>query len=110
MQASDFDMEQVPPPIEREMLTRVAGEIAAVAQEVGATPAQVSLAWLLGKSSVCSVLFGALSPDHVQENVRAAELSLSEEHVERIDAAGEPAQEYGPWAVRMSSSARNEYV
>ena len=59
----------------------------AVAAETEATPAQVALAWLLHKQSVTSVIFGARTLEQLDDNVKAAELSLSVEQVARLDNA-----------------------
>ena len=63
-------------------------EIADVADAHDATPRQVALAWLLGSSDVTLPIPGTSSVDHLEENVAAAELSLSDEEVGRLtDAA-----------------------
>jgi aryl-alcohol dehydrogenase-like predicted oxidoreductase len=56
-----------------------------VAQELGATPSQVSLAWLLKKRSVTSVIFGARTEAQLDDNVRAAALELPAAAMERLD-------------------------
>lgn len=60
-------------------------EIAAVAAETGATAAQVSLAWLLHRSPVVLPIPGTGSIAHLEENVAAASLRLSEEQCRRLD-------------------------
>jgi aryl-alcohol dehydrogenase-like predicted oxidoreductase len=58
--------------------------VRAVAEEVDATPAQVSLAWLLERRAVDAPIIGPRSSAHLQENVGALSVSLSDEQVERI--------------------------
>jgi aryl-alcohol dehydrogenase-like predicted oxidoreductase len=60
-------------------------EITAVAAELGATPAQVSLAWLLDRSPVVMPIPGTASIDHLEENVAAAGLRLSADQWQRLD-------------------------
>lgn len=55
---------------------RTDDRLAAVAARVGATPAQVALAWLLRRSPVVLPIPGTRSLDHLAENVAAAELDL----------------------------------
>lgn len=62
-----------------------AAEIEAVATELGATAAQIALAWLLGRSPVVLPIPGTASLDHLAENVAAAGLRLSAEQRERLD-------------------------
>lgn len=66
-------------------------EIAAAAAEIGATPTQVALAWLLGRSPVVLPIPGTARIDHLEENLAAAELQLTPAQRERLDRLGEPA-------------------
>jgi aryl-alcohol dehydrogenase-like predicted oxidoreductase len=61
--------------------------VRAVAKELGATPAAVSLAWLLAKPQVSSVIFGARNVAQLETNLAAAELELAATHVEALDQA-----------------------
>ncbi|MFB4301632.1 aldo/keto reductase [Actinomadura sp. NTSP31] len=65
-------------------------EIAAVAAEIGATPTQVALAWLLGRSPVILPIPGTARIDHLEENLAAADLRLAPAQRERLDRLGEP--------------------
>jgi 2,5-diketo-D-gluconate reductase B len=60
-------------------------ELQAIADEHDATPAQVSLAWLLSKDEV-SVIPRSSDPAHVRENYAAQQLDLDDDDVARIDA------------------------
>ncbi|TMR04800.1 aldo/keto reductase [Actinomadura soli] len=62
--------------------------IAAVAAETGATPAQVALAWLLERSPVVLPIPGTGSIAHLEENVAAADLRLSDDQLRRLDRLG----------------------
>jgi aryl-alcohol dehydrogenase-like predicted oxidoreductase len=66
---------------------QVLDAVRAVAAEVGSTPSAVSLAWLLAKPQVTSVIFGARNIEQLDANVAAAELELSAKHVETLDKA-----------------------
>ena len=48
-----------------------------IAEEIGATPMQVALAWLLHRASNMLLIPGTSSVGHLRENLKAAELSLS---------------------------------
>jgi aryl-alcohol dehydrogenase-like predicted oxidoreductase len=91
---------QMPPPGTRlekfkERLQRVGNErgwrildaIDAVASALSATPSQVSLAWLLAKPQVSSVIFGARTLEQLEDNLKAAELKLSLEQLQKLDEA-----------------------
>jgi len=61
-----------------------------VADEVDATPAQVSLRWLMDHERfTCVPIIGARTTDQLAENLGAVDVSLSDEQWERIDDAGE---------------------
>lgn len=57
-----------------------------IAAEMQATPMQVALAWLLHRSPNILLIPGTSSREHLRENMRAAELSLSPSVIERLDA------------------------
>jgi aryl-alcohol dehydrogenase-like predicted oxidoreductase len=63
--------------------------LADVAAELGATPMQVALAWLLQRSPNILLIPGTSSLGHLRENLAAAELDLSPAVVERLNAIGE---------------------
>ena len=60
-----------------------------VAADLGATPMQAALAWLLHRAPNILLIPGTSSLDHLRENLRAAELRLSDEALARLDAIGE---------------------
>ncbi|NMO93494.1 aldo/keto reductase [Actinomycetospora sp. TBRC 11914] len=55
------------------------------AVSLGATPAQVALAWLLQRSSVMVPIPGTASLEHLEENCAAAALELPRDVVDRLD-------------------------
>jgi pyridoxine 4-dehydrogenase len=62
--------------------------LSAVAGEVGATPLQVALAWLLRRASHILLIPGTSSVAHLQENLAAAEIKLSDGMFARLNAIG----------------------
>ncbi len=59
-------------------------EIAEIGGEVGATPAQVSLAWLLAQGDDWSPIPGTIRIDHLEEDLGALDVTLSPEQVQRL--------------------------
>ena len=59
-----------------------------VAKEMGKTPMQVALAWLLHRSSNVLLIPGTGSVGHLRENLSAAEIVLSPEVIAKLDAIG----------------------
>ena len=66
---------------------RIIDAVRAVASEVSATPAAVSIAWLLARPQVTSVIFGARSVDQLEANLQGAGLQLSAAQIEALDKA-----------------------
>ncbi len=56
-----------------------------VAAELQATPMQVALAWLLRRSPNILLIPGTSSPEHLQENLASARLSLSDEVMGKLN-------------------------
>ena len=62
-----------------------ADEVAAVAAEVGATPAQVALAWLLAKGDDIAPIPGTKRVSRLEENIAADGVTLTAEQVAKLD-------------------------
>jgi aryl-alcohol dehydrogenase-like predicted oxidoreductase len=60
---------------------------AAVAEEVGATPQQVTLAWMLAKGSRVIPIPGSSRPETATASAAAADLTLTADQVTRLDAS-----------------------
>jgi pyridoxine 4-dehydrogenase len=60
--------------------------LARVAQDVGATPQQTALAWLLQRSPTMLLIPGTSSREHLRENLAAADLVLPPEAVAELDS------------------------
>ncbi len=63
-----------------------AEEVESIAKEVGCTPAQVSLAWLLSKGDDIAPIPGTKRVSRLEENVASASIELSQDQVNRLDA------------------------
>jgi len=61
-----------------------APQIAEVATRHGATPAQIAIAWLLQRSPVMLPIPGTSRRDHLEENIGAAQIRLSDRDVEQL--------------------------
>ncbi len=69
---------------------RVAGEVLGrIAQAHGAGPTQVALAWLLRRSPIMLPIPGTSSIEHLEENVTAASLRLTDEEYEKLSGVPE---------------------
>jgi aryl-alcohol dehydrogenase-like predicted oxidoreductase len=68
-------------------LVRPGGPLQRIADELGATPAQLALAWLLQRSPVLLPIPGTSTVAHLEENLAAALIELTTDQVRQLDAA-----------------------
>jgi aryl-alcohol dehydrogenase-like predicted oxidoreductase len=69
-----------------DVLSRVQ-QLRPIADELGLTMAQLSIAWVLQNPNVAAAIIGASRPEQVADNVKAAGVQLSAEVLARIDEA-----------------------
>ena len=65
----------------------IARETVAVAGEIGCSPSQVAIAWLLARPGRHIPILGARKRAHLVDNLGALDLVLAPEHLARLDAA-----------------------
>jgi aryl-alcohol dehydrogenase-like predicted oxidoreductase len=75
---------------------RAAGVVGEIAKRLGATPAQVALAWVLARGDDVVPIPGTKRRSYLEENLAAAELRLGREAMEGLDAALAPEAVAGP--------------
>jgi aryl-alcohol dehydrogenase-like predicted oxidoreductase len=66
---------------------KILDAVRGVASETGSTPSAVSIAWLLAKPQVTSVIFGARTVEQLDANLAAAELALTPTQLAALDQA-----------------------
>lgn len=62
-----------------------------VAEEVGCTTGQLSLAWILQKQDITSCIVGATKPAQIEENCAASDIQLEQHQMERIEEIIRPS-------------------
>jgi aryl-alcohol dehydrogenase-like predicted oxidoreductase len=68
-------------------LAKPGGPVAEIAEAHGATTGQIALAWLLRRSPVMLPIPGTGSVEHLEENVAAADIELTDEEYATLDRA-----------------------
>jgi aryl-alcohol dehydrogenase-like predicted oxidoreductase len=61
-----------------------------VAAEIGVTPAEVALGWLLSKPGVAAPIIGATKLPHLESVIKALDVELSDDQVKEIEAPYRP--------------------
>ncbi|WP_058911532.1 aldo/keto reductase [Entomohabitans teleogrylli] len=69
---------------------QIAGRLANVARERGATRAQVALAWLLSKPAIAAPIIGASRQEQLDELLEAPDLTLTEQEVAELETVYRP--------------------
>jgi len=73
---------------------RVIDALQVVATEVGKTPAQMAINWLLRKPGVTAPIIGARDMEQLETNLAAADWELESDHLKQLDAASQPTLPY----------------
>ncbi|MDU0349627.1 aldo/keto reductase [Actinomyces sp. MRS3W] len=86
-----------PPVYDPEVLYDIVEELVAIADSHGAAPSQVALAYTLTKPGVTSLVVGARTEEQLTQNLGAAELTLTREELDRLDAISDTGLPYPFW-------------
>ena len=76
-------------PLATGRLAEPGGPLDRIARERDATPGQIALAWLLARSPVMLPIPGTSSVEHLEENVAAATIELTQDEVAAVGSASE---------------------
>jgi aryl-alcohol dehydrogenase-like predicted oxidoreductase len=76
-------------PLAAGSLAEPGGVVSEIASAHDATPGQIALAWLLRRSPVMVPIPGTSSLEHLEENVAAAEIQLTDEEFEQLNSASD---------------------
>ena len=95
-----------PPVRDQDKLYEIVEVVVEVAKQRGASPAQVALAWLLDRPAVTSVIVGARTTEQLVDNLGAAELSLSEGELARLEEVSRPPLLYPYWHQARTAADR----
>jgi len=74
---------------------RVVEAVAAVAAGRGVPRARIALAWVLAKPEVSTPIVGASKPAHLDDAIAALDIVLSDEEIDRLEAAYVPHEVVG---------------
>src|ERR1700728_2812583 len=99
---SEFDF----PIVDKERTWKILDVMAPIAKAHGCSAARLSLAWLLSKPAVTSVIIGAKRPDQLQDDLAAIELTLTQDELKQLGEASALALEYPGWALPFQGADR----
>jgi aryl-alcohol dehydrogenase-like predicted oxidoreductase len=99
---SEFDF----PIVDKERTWNILDAMAPIARAHDCSPARISLAWLLSKPVVTSVILGAKRLDQLQDNLAAVDLKLTDDELKQLDDVSALPPEYPGWMLPFQSSDR----
>ncbi|MCC3731536.1 aldo/keto reductase [Rouxiella badensis] len=95
-----------PPVRDESKLYDIVDVLVDIAAARGVSAAQISLAWLLSKPVVTSVIVGARSEEQLVDNLKAAEITLSADELERLNQVSQPPLIYPYWHQAQTAADR----
>jgi len=99
---SEFDF----PIVDKERTWKILDVMKPIAEAHGCSPARVSLAWLLAKPVVTSVIIGAKRPDQLNDNIAAVDLKLTPDELRQLDEVSTLPPEYPGWMIPFQGASR----
>jgi aryl-alcohol dehydrogenase-like predicted oxidoreductase len=94
------------PPIDVEKGYDVVDLLKQIAQNHGASPAQVAIAWMLTKPFISSIIIGANKMHQLEDNLGAVKLNLSAQEIEQLDTLTAPQPLYPGWMQPLGWDAK----
>ena len=103
---SEFDF----PIVDKERAWKILDVIKPIAKAHNCSPARISLAWLLARPAVTSVIIGAKRIDQLQGNLAAVPLKLAADEMKELDVVSALPPEYPGWMLPFQNMSRLEPV
>jgi aryl-alcohol dehydrogenase-like predicted oxidoreductase len=94
------------PPVDKERTKKVIQVLCSISEKIGVSAARISLAWLLMRPFVTSVIIGARTQEQLEDNLAAADLQIPPEHLAEIENVSALPQEYPGWMVGWQNRDR----
>jgi aryl-alcohol dehydrogenase-like predicted oxidoreductase len=99
---SEFDF----PLVDKERTWKILEAMAPIAKAHDCSAARISLAWLLARPVVTSVIIGAKRMEQLQDNLAAVDVKLSDDELRTLDEVSALPVEYPGWMVDFQSMDR----
>jgi aryl-alcohol dehydrogenase-like predicted oxidoreductase len=103
---SEFDF----PVVDKERTWKILEAMAPIAKAHNCSPARISLAWLLAKPVVTSVIIGAKRLDQLNDNIAAVDLRLTADEMKVLDEVSALPPEYPGWMLPFQNASRLQPV
>ena len=94
------------PLVDKERTWKILDVMSPIAKAHGCSAARLSLAWLLSKPVVTSVIIGAKRPDQLKDNLASVHLTLTPDELKQLDQASALPPEYPGWVLPFQGADR----
>ncbi len=94
------------PIVDKERTWKILDAMKPIAEAHDCSPARISLAWLLAKPVVTSVIIGAKRLDQLHDNIAAVDVKLSAEELKTLDEVSALPPEYPGWMLPFQGASR----
>ena len=94
------------PLVDKERTWKILDVMAPIAKAHGCSPARLSLAWLLAKPVVTSVIIGAKRVEQLQDNLASVQLTLTLDELKQLDQVSALPAEYPGWVLPFQGADR----
>ncbi|MCL4479195.1 MAG: aldo/keto reductase [Deltaproteobacteria bacterium] len=94
------------PPFDKELGFKVVDALCSMGSGINATPSQISLAWLLKKPGVTSIIIGARNMDQLKDNLKAMDVKLDEQSFNKLENLTVPKPIYPEWMIGFQGQDR----
>lgn len=100
--SADFDF----PPLNKARAFDIIDALRPMAEQKGASVAQLSLAWLLHQPVVTTVIIGANKPDQLEDNLKSVNVKFTPDELATLDVLSKPTPEYPAWMLDRTGGDR----
>jgi aryl-alcohol dehydrogenase-like predicted oxidoreductase len=94
------------PPVDKDRAWKCVEVMREVGEAHGASVARVALAYILQKVFTMSIIIGAKTLEQLDDNLAAAELTLTDDDMKKLDEVSELPSEYPGWMFARQGAAR----
>ena len=94
------------PPVNKEKAFDIIEVMQGIAGEKSVSVAQLALAWLLHQPAVTSIIIGAKKLEQLEDNLKAIDVKLSPEELQKLDDISKLSPEYPGWMLERQGSDR----
>ena len=94
------------PPVNKERVYDIVDVLQEMARLKNSSVAQLALAWLLHQQAVTTVIIGAKKPEQLEDNLKAIDITFTEDELKKLDEISRLPSEYPGWMLERQGADR----